>query len=59
MNNEFEQAAAAYDAKVDRVAASLIRDRGMAPWDAIEQAQKIIAERRRRVSAGLEPRRSA
>lgn len=58
-SSEFVREAIRFEREVEEVATGLIRDRGTPPWDAMEQAKKIVAERRRRVSAGLYSRHTA
>jgi hypothetical protein len=44
---EFDRACESYDAEVRRVAAELVRTGAYAPWVALQEAGKIVRERRR------------
>lgn len=37
-----------YRSEVEQEAARLIRERGLSPWNAIDKARRIVAERRSR-----------
>ena len=49
MRTEFERARDEYQDQLDKEAARLIRENGLAPWDAIVVAKRNIQRRRQTV----------